>query len=869
MNRIVATIFLALLAAGARAAYAPDGDAIVCVGGTNRWTRALYGTCAASRVETSDFPEMALYLDPKTAWSLEMPGLRVLERCEARYERGVRRYILTDSSRLGPEGRIEVTIAAVADGDGALAKIEAVGLAAPFSFETQYGRAKCRRFHRGGDYGRDPADGFCVDADDAASRVVTIASSETKYLGIPENPPDAARRFDIALDYAAAVASRLVIRTPDPYIDAIAPALSLAENGGWDDRLGVYMHGAVGWRMPLNGWRAGYMADLLGDHARARSHFRNYAASQVTNCPCALSPAMDPAKGHARPAETWGTPMYSDGYICRNPNNAAKLHHYDMNLAFIDALVWHLRSTGDREFARDMWPILARHLAWEARAFDADGDHLYDAVCCIWASDGLAYNGGAVTHSSAYNAFHNRAAAEIAEWIGENPSPYRAEADAIERAIASRLWAGDHWAEFADNMGRRMRHDSAAAWTEYTAIDCGVGTPAERRLAAKWMEANLPRKDVPGGAVVATTSWQPYRWSVNNVAMAEVMHTALAHWLADNDAEAMRLYKGMLMDSCYLGCGPGNFEQLSKHDLRQGECYRDFTDTTACTLRATIRGLFGISPDLARGIVEISPHFPPDWDFAELHTADIDFAMRKVEGRQVFDVVLHYPVPAKAVFKAPEIPATPEVAHNSGVAGSPVEPVHASFRPVDISAYCNDAVTNLYAAGKYLAPAWPHTTLRTPDSLLGDWCVPDEKFDMGETDARAVFTSLYDNYPDKVEIPLSGRAAQLRLTLVAAVNHMQYHVTNAVVRVAYADGTSESLALILPEKLAPANVRLVDTWSMPCANAHRERPRFGNLLGDVQYITLDPARELESLTLETWSNETVVGLAELAVSPKS
>lgn len=58
------------------------------------------------------------------------------------------------------------------------------------------------------------------------------------------------------------------------------------------------------------------------------------------------------------------------------------------------------------------------------RTFDPDNDHLYDAYCCIWASDALQYNGGEVTHSSAYNYRSNKMAAEIAEKLGEDPTPY-------------------------------------------------------------------------------------------------------------------------------------------------------------------------------------------------------------------------------------------------------------------------------------------------------------------------------------------------------------------------------------------------------------------------------------------------------------
>ena len=105
----------------------------------------------------------------------------------------------------------------------------------------------------------------------------------------------------------------------------------------------------------------------------------------------------------ARAEKRWGTPMYSDGYIARRPGKKEEMSHYDMNLCYIDELLRHLAWTGDRDYARRIFPVIDRHLAWEKRNFDPDGDHLYDAYCCIWASAALYYNSGAVTHSSAYN----------------------------------------------------------------------------------------------------------------------------------------------------------------------------------------------------------------------------------------------------------------------------------------------------------------------------------------------------------------------------------------------------------------------------------------------------------------------------------
>ena len=175
----------------------------------------------------------------------------------------------------------------------------------------------------------------------------------------------------------------------------------MAADGAWDGK--VWQHGAVGWRMPLPGWRAAYMGDFLGMPDRQRTHFDAYAKSQVTDVPVTEPHLMDEKNNLARGTYKWGTPMYSTGYICRNPEKNNQFHHYDMNLVYIDELLWHFQFDVDTTYMRQMWPVIQRHLAWEKQAWDPDNDGLYDAYCCIWASDALQYNSGAVTHSSAYN----------------------------------------------------------------------------------------------------------------------------------------------------------------------------------------------------------------------------------------------------------------------------------------------------------------------------------------------------------------------------------------------------------------------------------------------------------------------------------
>ncbi|OFX75304.1 MAG: hypothetical protein A2071_12725 [Bacteroidetes bacterium GWC1_47_7] len=463
------------------------------------------------------------------------------------------------------------------------------------------------------------------------------------------SPAVLAPLFNKAEERRATIASSVEIRTPDPFLNTLGGVLSMAADGIWDDETEVWQHGAIGWRMPLNGWRAAYTGDAIGWHERARKHFNGYAASQVTTVePVIAHPAQDSTLNLTRAEKRWGTQMYSNGYISRNPRNSTQMHHYDMNLVYIDELLWHFNWTGDMDYVKEMWPVLKHHLAWEKRNFDPDNDGLYDAYACIWASDALQYNSGGVTYSSAYNYRANRMAADIAEKIGEDPTPYRNEADKILQAINSTLWLPEQgwWAEYKDRMGNKMMHPHAGIWSVYHAIDSDIHTPFQAYQATRYIDKEIPHIPVRAKGLemdhyqtIATTNWLPYSWSVNNVAFAEVAHTSLAYWQAGRNEEAFNLFKSNILDGMYLGSSPGNIGQISFYDAARGECYRDFGDPIGVYSRALIQGLYGILPDAMNDKLVIRPGFPAEWKYASLKTATVDFNFKREQQTDYYTII--------------------------------------------------------------------------------------------------------------------------------------------------------------------------------------------------------------------------------------
>ena len=936
--------------------YFPVKNGFVCENGSNRFTRALYGGWTDWRLETSDRPVFAvLKKEYHKNIRIVVDGvpLETATYCKATYENGMRSYVLRDKRwtrfRGGP---LRLHVVALHDDEGAVFEFIADYAQTPLDVQFKMCDVAKPKLKRNGDIGVDSPDSF-DPAPGEPNLVVSTATHSSNFSHVVLKGDkvvfmydgDAFKLFNDAVAYNRQMASRVKFQTPDPYINTLGGALVMAADGDWDGS--TWLHGCVGWRMPLAGWRAAYVGDVLGWNDRAKSHFDAYAKSQVTAVPPTMGhPSQDPSMNMARAEKKWGTQMYSDGYICRNPNRNDQMHHYDMNLNYIDELLWHFQYDADPAYMRQMWPVIQRHLAWEKRNFDPDGDHLYDAYCCIWASDALYYNGGAVTHSSAYNYRGNLLAARIADLIGENSEPYREEAASILKAMNERLWiSGDgdagntsgHWAEYQDAMGLKRLHKSAAVWSVYTPIDCGACTPEQALAALDYVDTEIPHIDVDGTgySTIATSNWMPYSWSINNVATAEVMHTALAYFQAGRNEEGYRLLKANILDNMYFGQSPANFGQLSYHDAARGECYRDFGDCIGIASRALIQGLFGIVPNALYGECILSPGAPAMWDKYSVTTPYLTYKMSRKNGKDTYEITQNFSHPLKIVFRQRR--ANGEVVEVQGTTaqkqtitvpspsaddgGRMVVEHHVSAsslgldEPVrggkmtrwNIDGLMNAEVDDIFR-NKYLSPRPQATSLEIPVQGVGEWCHPQympqindsvfrtlvrgDEFTVAGIPFRTpkkgpniVYTSLWDNYPDSVTIPLKGKASTAYLLLAGSTNHMQCHIDNGRVTVTYTDGSHETLALrnpenwcpieqdyfidgqafTLPTTLRPYRVCLgTGTVSRDLGSALAISGVYGREIpgGAAQMLSLqlNPKKKLKSLTLTTLSNDVVIGL---------
>lgn len=971
--------------------YFPDGRDIVCINGDNRYTRALYGTHTTFRLETSDRPVFATYDKERSKnfrFYLVYQGKTIpldsTSYCEARYSGGKRTYTVRDTS--WGAGEIAITALASQFGESAVWAFSAKGFNGKATLRCRMSPVAKWKMTRGGDLGLEPRSSYEATDDASLTKTVEWDANGDSYLLFENDDrltvPDrqkGAERMTAELSSLDQLTSQVAFSTPNPFINALAPNMMAAADGLWDGQ--TWLHGCIGWRTALAGWRAAYLADALGWNDRAVSHFDAYANSMVTDVePVYPQPAQDSAMRLARAEKRWGTPMYSNGYICRYPNRNNVMHHYDMNLNYVDELLWHFQYDADTTYLRKMWQTLKSHLAWEKRNWDADGNHLYDAYCCIWASDALYYNGGDVTHSSAYNYRGNLLAARIAEIIGEDPTPYREEAEAIRRAMNKTLWVADegHWAEFKDRMGERRVHKNAALWSIYTPIDCGVGTTMQDYLSTRYVDNCIPHIPVeytvpekyakPFASLSAslpqpdrlytlsTTDWMPYDWSTNNVAHEEVMNMALAYFESGRNDSGYELLMSDILDGQYLGQSPGNFGQISYYDKKRSEAYRDFGDNVGVTVRAVINGLFGVLPDALNGRCVIKPAWPESWDSVSFRTPYLNYKFRREGTKDIYEIEQHFKRPLQIILRAKQgdgvfkdyagnTDTRQTIVVDNRVSSAALEH-HEGFRRediaadeymtrmgltshtvtgkltmVDLSKHFNSNVDDIFK-NEYLSPRPPFTTLEIPIHGIGQWCHPERmsvieddglraqvrdgifdtrvdnvRFALPKEGSNIAYTSLWDNYPDSITIPLGGKARYAWLLLAGSTNNMQSRIDNGVITVTYTDGSTTVMPLANPVNWCPIEQDYeTDDYAFHTSPLHPYRVHLGSgtvsrhlssVIGTIQgsqgvdaeqsgfgnipdgaaemlCMPLNLKKKLKSLTLRTLSNDVVMGI--MAVS---
>lgn len=224
----------------------------------------------------------------------------------------------------------------------------------------------------------------------------------------------------------------------------------------------------------------------------------------------------------------------------------------------------------------------------------------------------------------------------------------------------------------------------------------------------------------------------------------------------------------------------------------------------------------------------------------------------------------------------------------------------ARWLPVDMQAQFNGDIRTIYLQ-KYLSPRPNTCSLRlatdgysTWEMVLGKTPRPPPKVALDEIPSledghgcirvgagipirwkggnrNIAFTSLWDNWPRQVTVPVNQAGDAVWFLLCGSTNPMQVRIANAVLRLHYSDGTEERLELIPP----------FNFWTLcPMGGVDYDYRRDGYSLPKVPPITaqlgancraivlgwsLRPGAILKSVELESLSQEVVIGLMGVTI----
>lgn len=135
------------------------------------------------------------------------------------------------------------------------------------------------------------------------------------------------------------------------------------------------------------------------------------------------------------------------------------------------------------------------------------------------------------------------------------------------------------------------------------------------------------------------------------------------------------------------------------------------------------------------------------------------------------------------------------------------------------------------------------------------------------------FTSLWDNWPRTITVPVNRQGDSAWLMICGSTNPMQVRIANAVVRFEYSDGVKENLELTPPYTFwslcdfghSKDYDYRTESFSLP-----KEPPAQVQLGSNCRAMVygwkLRPGVALESVTLECLSQEVVIGLMGVSIA---
>lgn len=464
-----------------------------------------------------------------------------------------------------------------------------------------------------------------LNGDDFAATCswVRVSARQQHHAAAPE------RLFTAGLARSAALAGRIQIDTPDPHLNALAPALAAAIDGTWYPP--IFRHGGMLWNVPLPGWRTLFGATAAGWHERVRAQAAFYISHQEKS---RRHRSLRADAEHMLTIPARDSRFHGRGRITKHQGL------YNMQSQFFDQLIHAWRWTGDAKLARLLRPALELHLEWLRDCFDPDHDGLYESVINVWPSDSVWYAGGGAAEETSYAFRAHTAARDLALLVGDRAAArrHRRRLALIRRAFRRKLWirSRGHPGLYREPGPRGRLHEDAWLYSIFLPVDAGLLGELETAQALRYTERALQNDPAPaGGRRVWTSNFVPGIWSVRENWPGDNYHLALAYGRNGRPGDLWDILRGNFLHTAYSGDIPGDFGAPAGGT--------DFSECSSTLARTLVEGLFGLAPDYPGGVVKIAPKFPETWDHARLQTPDASLRFMRQPGELRLDITLARP----------------------------------------------------------------------------------------------------------------------------------------------------------------------------------------------------------------------------------
>jgi len=424
------------------------------------------------------------------------------------------------------------------------------------------------------------------------------------------------RAFTAGKERALAIETRVVVDTPDSWLNAAVGASSSVTDGVF--RKSMYTHAGMRWGVPLLGWRTIFGGTVYGWHERVMADARLCIDKQIKESDH-TTPEPDPSAELASQAPD--SRMFGVGRV-----DSYQPHHYDMQSQFFDQLQHAWRWTGDQDLEELLRPAIELHCQYIKDCFDPVGLGIYESYANTWPTDDQWYNGGGTSEETAYAYRAEMTALQLARRAGDASAVqlHTAAVTRIRKAFFDLLWIPrlGYPGAYREQIGLKRLHESCWLYAIFCPIDAGLLDTEQAAQALQYTEWGLQRLKLPyGGEQCWPSNWVPSIWSVREMWPGDNYQLSLAYFQTGLADDGWTLLHGTFPEQLLFGSVPG--------DLGYPAGGTDFNDCASMFARTIVEGLFGYVPDYPDGIVKFAPQFPSDWDHASIKTPDMSLTFRR------------------------------------------------------------------------------------------------------------------------------------------------------------------------------------------------------------------------------------------------